>query len=391
MSFRGKTLIKKETVIYAAIFLLGIQYFDEVSFLYLLDQTKLKHVLVLLVCFWGLYPDIDGLKLRIKNFSYELSHVCCVTLCLVAISFVYMFFNGFSTGWISESYYLLVPVFFAYSIFKDDCSTLRIERMMNMFLFSLIFGYSFFIFEKIAAGNLSSISFVNSSSPFEIECAHLFLLLYIFYTYRDNKKLRIISAFCCVLAWKRMCMIYLVFVTLIHRFIDEKKPISKWCIVAICAVTLIVPSVLHVLLTDSFSDWFTELTGLDLHKFLMFRFETIVTAFEGGTPSRGLGTFLYVDVPWYDHYVHVSIHNDVVRLYLEVSPLGLLIFSAGISSIGKNYYSYLVILFLFMEMTLSHFLGNGTLAFWIVSYSLIFYFNSESSKRDDKLLPCGGS
>lgn len=378
----GLFIFRKKWIIFPAIFLLSIQFFDEVPFLYFLDQTGLKHILILGICFWGLYPDIDGLKVKIKNFSAEIRTVCGVTAALVAISFCCIFANGLSFGWVSETYYLLAPLFFVYSIFKRDYSIRHLEKIMDMFLYSMMFGFAFFIMGKIAEGQLVTISFVDSSSPFEIECAHLFLMLYIFYTFENHTGKRILSGVCCVLAWKRMCLLYLIFVTVIHRKIDREKKVPRFFPAAVAAALVLLPSLLQLLLTDSFSNWFTQTTGLDLHKFLMFRFETVVTAFESGVPSRGLGTYLYVDVPWYDHFVRVSIHNDAVRLYLETSVVGLLIFAWGMSRIAKNTYSFLVMLFMFIEMSVSHFLGNGSLPFWVLAYSMIFCMNRYSEDKN---------
>ena len=172
-----------------------------------------------------------------------------------------------------------------------------------------------------------------------------------------------------------MCLLYLIFITIFHSKISRNGIVSKKFYVLITGIALCLPAIVQILLTDSFSQWFTSLTGLDLHAFLMFRFETIVTAFESDELSKGLGTFLWIDVPWYNKFVHVSIHNDIVRLYLEVSAAGLVCFTYGISSIAKNNYSFLIMVYLFIEMACSHFLGNGSLPFWILAYSMIFCFN----------------
>lgn len=374
----GRFQFKKKWLIFPAVFLLSIQFFDEVSFLAKLDRTGLKHIFVLAVCFWGIYTDVSEAQIRIKNFSMEISRVCKVTAALVAISFGYMFINGFSTGWLSEMYYLIVPLFFAYSVFKKDYTILHLEQIMDMFLYSSMFGFAAFIFVKLTGGQLDAISFVNSSSPFESECAHIFLMLYIFYTFEDNLWKRILSGVCCILAWKRMCLLYIIFVTLFHKRIRKDKEIPEIFPVAITFALTLIPAVVQLLLTDGFSNWFTAVTGVDLHKFLMFRFETIVTAFESGIPSRGLGTYLLVDVPWYDHFVRVSIHNDAVRLYLETSVAGVFLFAWGMSHIARKQYSFVVMLFLFIEMSVSHFLGNGSLPFWVIAYSMIFCFNRYS-------------
>ena len=205
----------------------------------------------------------------------------------------------------------------------------------------------------------------------------MFLLLYIFYTVIGNGKRRIITAICCILAWKRMCLVYLVVFTVLHWKIKNKNVPQKYYVI-ITALFAVIPALMQIVLTDSFSAWFYNAFGIDLVDFMQFRFQSLTTAFQSGIKSQGLGTYLYVDVPWYGSYVHMNMHNDIVRLYLEVSIIGLVIFLYGMASIARNMYSFLVMVFMFIELAASHMLGNGSVPFWILAYSVIFCFNKNT-------------
>lgn len=370
----GLKIKKRTLLLFPAIFLIAIQFYDEVALLQRIDATGLKHILILL---YIMIVIAKGNSERRFSFflGYELKRVCTVTSILVAISFFFMIQNGFSTGWISETYFFIIPILFVYCIFRNNWTRTALEELTDMMMIPSVIGFVMLILQRLAEGTAITFSFIESKSPFEIESAHLFLLLYIAYTYLEKKKKSIVCAICCILAWKRMTLIYLIFVALIHKRIKKDKSVPKSFYVLLTGLILFVPLIFELLLTDSFSDWFTSTFGINLHNFLMFRFETIVTAFESSIPNQGLGTFLTVNVPWYGRIVNVSIHNDIVRLYLEVTPVGLACFAYGYLSLARNQYSFLVIAFMFIEMIFSHFLGNGSLPFWILAFSMICCFN----------------
>ena len=376
-------LIKKRTLmLFPLIFLVAIQFYDEVPILQYIDSTGLKHILLLMFIFFSLSQGNKGNNISFP-MGYELKRVCFVTIILVLISFIFMLENGYSTGWISETYFMIIPILFVNCLFRDRWNEDALEELADLFLVSSIIGFAMHILNRLQQGNILSFSFIDSSSPFEVESAHVFLLLYIIYTYLDKKKKRILSALCCILAWKRMALIYLIFVTFFNKRISKSKKIPKVVFICLTIIVLLLPLLLELLLTDAFSNWITLTFGIDLHKFLMFRFETIITALESTKPNQGLGSFLLVDVPWYDHYVNVSIHNDIIRLYLEVTPIGLACFSYGYLSLVQNQYSFLVMGFMFIEMIFSHFLGNGSLPFWILAFSMICCFNRFQTEYND--------
>ena len=67
--------------------------------------------------------------------------------------------------------------------------------------------------------------------------------------------------------------------------------------------------------------------------------------------------------------------NVLVRLYPEVRLVGLVIYLLGTALIAKRRFSSFVIIYLFIEMSGSHLIGNGGIPYWMLGYSLVFYFN----------------
>lgn len=366
---------------YPAIILLCIQFFlGKIAICTAIDNTGLKHIFMILAVVYGFFPAIQRGIIYLKKYTYEIKRIFFTVSLLIVITIIYMLVNGFATYWIGQTYFFVAPILFVYVLFVNYGSAKRFRDIFDIFTYVLSFFYAIYIIQKILSGSGLQFSFVESESPFEMEIAHMYLLLYMFYTYIGKKRERILTFICCVLAWKRMCLVYLILFTILNYFIPKAKCVTKKYYITITVLFALIPSLIQLMMTEAFSTWFNETFGIDLVDFMQFRFQSITTAFQSDIASQGLGSFLYVDVPWYDGFVHMNIHNDIVRIYLELSIVGLVVFLYGFSSIAKNVYSFLVIVYMFIELAVSHFLGNGSIPFWVLAYALIFFFNYDDTK-----------
>ena len=368
-----------DVLIYISLTFLCMQFFTLVNplgFCQFFDALGLKHIFMLLTVFVGFVSDLRKGKLNIKNFTYEIKMVVVAVISLVLISFIYMAFNGYANYWISQVYFFLIPLLFAYTVFKNDFSKQRFRQIVNFILVITSIYYTIFMLSVILSGETRlSFSYIDSTSPFESEIAHFYLLMYIFYTFNSSIPGKMVPALFCILAWKRLCLVCLVLVTIAGLMRISNKRISVSYIIGITVVFTILPLLTEYMLSPEFSKWFNEFTGLDFVKFTNFRYYSIQTAIKNSVESRGLGTFFSVRVPWYGKYVDISMHNDLVRLYLEVSLVGLVIYLLCTALIAKRRFSSFVIIYLFIEMSGSHLIGNGGIPYWMLGYSLVFYFN----------------
>ena len=340
------------------------------------DSLGLKHIFMISTVIVGLYSDLTHGRLRIVRFSYEIKMVMLSIISLVLISFGYMAVNGYGNYWISQVYFLIIPLWFAYTVFKNDFSAKRFKSIINYLLTVSGVLYSIFIISTIAEGNGLEFSFIDSQSPFESELAHFYLLMYIFYTFIEDYRGRAFSALFCVLAWKRICLICLVLITIAGFMKLRNKRVKIGYIIAIAVIFTIIPILNEYTLSSDFSRWFNEFTGVDYVEFSNFRYYALEAAIDGGLKSKGLGTFFNVKVPWYGHYVYVNPHNDLMRLYLEVSAVGLFLYLLFTAAVIRRKFSLFVILYMFIEMSGNHLIGNGGIPYWFLAYSLVFFFNS---------------
>ena len=126
-----------DVLIYISLTFLCMQFFTLVNplgFCQFFDALGLKHIFMLLTVFVGFVSDLRKGKLNIKNFTYEIKMVVVAVISLVLISFIYMAFNGYANYWISQVYFFLIPLLFAYTVFKNDFSKQRFRQIVNFIL-----------------------------------------------------------------------------------------------------------------------------------------------------------------------------------------------------------------------------------------------------------------
>ena len=161
------------------------------------------------------------------------------------------------------------------------------------------------------------------------------------------------------------------------RFIPFNKMVDKRIPILLTVVFCLAPFLVFFICTDEFALWFYTKFGLDFNKFTMTRFDIINTVIDANLPNYGLGTVTdYLErrgVPG-----QTNMHNDILRIYMECTLLGSIIFTKNYFKMAeKNWFSLLTMIFIFMELFVAHFLGPGTISFWTIAYLDIYTFNND--------------
>lgn len=369
-----------DILIYLSLTFLCMQFFtlyNNLPFCKFFDSLGLKHIFMIATVVVGFFSDLRHGKLKIIRFSYEIRMGVLAIVSLVVVSFVIMIFNGYGNYWVEQVYFLIIPLAFAYTVFKNDYSLKRFKSIINYLLVvSSILYTIFIIYTFFIQGKPLNFSFIQSESPFESEIAHFYLLMYIFYTFIGDTRGRIFSALFCVLAWKRISLICLILITIAGFMRLRNNRIKIGYIIAIAVIFSLIPFLNEYMLSSDFIHWFNEVTGLDFAQFSNFRYYALKAAIDAGLKSKGLGTFFNVKVPWYDHYEIINLHNDLMRLYLEVTIVGLFLYLLFTGAVARRKFSMFVILYLYIEMCGNHLIGNGGIPYWLMGYTLMFFFNS---------------
>lgn len=344
------------------------------KFFHPIDQLHFKHfILLFFLTIYGLFLLKGNREIR---FMFEIGNII---LCSSLLLFISLFFqiknNAFKFYALEEIYYLIAPILFVWIIF-NLLQLNQIVKLINLIFIACVFSFITRFAGEFALSSLKKISFVHSNSPFESDLAQFFLLLYIFFKYTKQKLKSYICAFLTILCFKRVTVIVLILLIFGLHFIPHNKRVNK--ILLYCVVTgfIVAPFFVYLICTDSFANWFYQQFQISLNYFTMTRIFIINTVIDANLVNYGLGTVTnFLEAR--GAAGQLNMHNDILRIYMECTIIGSILFSFLYFHIAKNnYFSFIVMLYAFLELFVAHYIGPGSTSFWVLSYILIFFFNS---------------
>lgn len=351
-----------------------------------LDSLMIKHILLACVMF------LFGINILIKKHTFrffsEIKTILISSFVLFSISIIFQGINGHLQLYtLSEMYYLIIPLLFCFIIFNYD-KTENIDFYCNIMLFICLIS---FMVSRIYTGTLTIRNFIemfnfkslfiDSISPMiESDLSNFFLLLFIYFLYRKKNIQIILSGLGVFLGYKRFAVAFLIIIIIINIFIPKYKKVNKILFWITIILFILAPFSVFYMCNDNFAAWFYLKFGIDFNMFTMTRFDIINTVIDANLINYGLGTvtnFLEIrGIPG-----QTNMHNDILRIYMECTIVGSIIFTYSYFKITKNnYYSFILMFFIFTELFVAHFIGPGTTSFWILAYMIIFYFNQDTRK-----------
>ena len=350
-----------------------------------LDSLHLKHLLVIMII--GLYY----FRNHMLNPSTEMKFCLCTASVLYGITLICQLHQRKLMLYsIEEIYYLIIPILFVDIVYKANRGD-NMDDVMSAILLSGLFSFFTTCADKgtLSIENFRAMFdinklFIESESPMiESGLSSFFVLLYIYFLYRNKYKRAVLSAFGVFLGFKRVATLYMLILTLVFRFIPKHRKVPK-LIIRIAMVSFIVlPFVAELMCTDEFAMWFYQQFEIEFNKFTMTRFYIINLVIDADLPQMGLGTTTYF-LESRGHDGQLNMHNDILRIYMECGFWGSVALSVNnFKMVAKHWYSFLTMLFLMLQMFVTHCLGSGNLSIWIIAYMIIFYFNRTDSKSLD--------
>ena len=349
--------------------------------LQILDQFHLKHMLLII------YVGIFGRDLIVNRkhiyIKYEMKQIILAGSILYIISLLFQFKNGELKSYsIGEVYYLLAPLVLV-GILYNYVSIKKMHNIIDALFYATCVSFVIRFAGSFSIAALKQISFVDSASPFESDMAQFFLLYCFFYFYTNQKTKAIFSVILCFLCFKRFTLVMLAVLLLTFKFIPHHKKVPKiiWLLVVIGFI--LAPFAVYMMCSDEFARWFYLQFGIDFNYFTMTRFEIINTVIDAKLTNFGLGTVTnYLEQRGYAG--QLNMHNDILRIYMECTVIGSIVFTTQYFKIVKDYiYSFLVMLYAFMELFVAHYIGPGTTSFWIIAYIIILYFNLLENMKNE--------
>ncbi|MDF2472243.1 MAG: hypothetical protein K0R21_25 [Anaerocolumna sp.] len=370
--------------------------FVGVYFLTSIIDYKGLDIKYIILCFncviWGMPVLIQfTMKRGLTKLYYfdEFKNIIKAIAVLAIISVGFQIINGqFKLYLLKEIFFFAMPIITVFLISNYD------KQILGSYYFDIILYCSIIYFIKLFGSQLSveqlfNISFINSYSPYESILADYFFLCCMHYAYTGQKYKFIISAFFCLLAFKRIHIIFLTLLILYNFVLHSNKikyyakgMVNKKLIKITVLIFCISPFIIYIILTDKFSDWFYLYLGLNINDFTMGRIDLINALIDSQIINYGLGTTTYFISNIYNGAMSAAgnLHNDVFRIYYECTLVGTIVFTyMQFKNASKSYWSYFLALFLFSVMLTSHILTN-TLTL-IMFYLLISEFNYFKFKR----------
>lgn len=362
-----------------------------------LDDLHIKHFLLIILCVYSVFIITKEKKNEKLEFTKETKSILLCTIILYVISIFFQIANeSFKLYSLEEVYYCLAPIIFVFCLFNVTKKNKDVEIYMDIILYTGLF--SFFV-TRIFQGTLSVANiiklfdvkalFIDSISAInESDLSVFFMVLTIYYAYKNKKGKMILSAVGTFLGYKRMAVLYLIIFLIINKFVfyknGTKKEVKKGIYYVTVILFILAPYLVYYMCEDSFASWFYHKFGIDFNQFTMTRFDIINTVIDAKIKNFGLGTvthFLEVrGVPG-----QTNMHNDILKIYMECGIIGTITFTTTYFNLArKNYYSYLIMLFIFIELFVAHFLGVGSVSVWILIYIAIFDINRDCKCRNNK-------
>lgn len=313
------------------------------------------------------YKDID---------TYKLKQILLTGIVFAVVSVGAMLFNGFKMCMMKDLFYMMFPMIYCFAISVVDDSE-NLDYYIDLAFFSYVL-YFLIGFRNNSISLITTISFVDSYSPWESGMADVFFIAFYYY-YVRNKKIRAGLAFIFnFLSFKRLHVVFSIGFLLfgwVFKFF-RKTSVNKVYLNIVKLVFMLSPIIIGYLVSPEFEQWFNlTFTDIDYATFTMGRFDQIKEVLSYEMPTRGLGIINYY-LEEQNAFVKIM-HCDILRIYLETTIVGLVVFVNSYFNVGKkNIYSHFLILFFFIVMFSSTCIQN-------IFYWFLIFISCEGMERTD--------
>lgn len=351
--------------LFALFFLQNVDNYVRERHLSVLGLNTIKNITLLIVGLLFIYEILQLKKITDSAwtpfFTDELKSILILAISFLVLSIFYIIKNG---GYVSVTFIgifkIVVPAVIAYAII-NVMEMQDIYKLMSILLILSFIGYLISKIDVLSVSNIKQINFMTSSSPFEANffspTAMAFCLFFCFY--RKKKSLTYLSVFFTIMTFKRIMILYAIFLLLIGGLVQKRKISSK--VVSVFAVAFLVLSIFYIkLMRGECTDIVKQLIGIDVNTFVMGRayfMQVIIRNFKSlGYMSSTVG--------------HQSMEMDIPMIYTEMGFLSVIAIIFSLLDLVKhNMYNFLIIVFCLLELLTSHWLDIPY--FWIVTYITI--------------------
>lgn len=363
---------------------------ERLEFLKPIDGMHIKHYLLMITIVLSLIV-LNGKRLKqVKEFIPVFVSAGILYIISLAFQIKEGAFKRFS---LEEVYYFIIPLIFAIILLNSTAKNYLddyINLMFNVSILSLIYIFissgNFSLSNFIALFNLKNL-FIDSTSPIkESDLSIYFTIFYIYYSYKNDRKRRIAAFIFSFLSYKRFSVLFVILCAVFLKFIPRHKKVPKFIYYFAIIAFIIAPFVVYYMCDDTFVSWFYRKTGVDFNYFTMSRLEIINAVIDAHLTNYGLGTTSYF-LESRGRTGQFNMHNDILRIYMETTIIGTITFTYSYFKITKhNIYEFIIMLFIFFELFVAHFLASGTITLWILTFMILMQMNIDEESYKKKLV-----
>ena len=341
------------------------------------------------------YNKRNGLVNKEIKFLSEFKAAMLIVFAFLSISICIQIYHGdFNSYVFNELLYNIIPPVLAFFWINTSNDSKELKPYFYIFfiralLFFLLKNGSYLTLE-----NIKSISWNDStSSVFETSLAHDFIFLEIIFLYLKKPKQAFLCVLLCLLSFKRISFIFSLFIFIRYFIFGKGKcgektfnsGVSKKLRVITCIAICIMPLLLNWVVSDSGINYFNN-RGININTFTTGRINLVRYAKHNMPYFNGYGSSDYF-FKTSNNLVYArlgSMHCDLLKIYYEVTILGVIIFTCCLVYIArKKRIIYLMLLYLFIELICSHFLDSLSVWNMFFMFCAYLYSNEDLISKND--------
>lgn len=345
-------------------------------------MSQLKYIMFLATC--GVCILYMNKYKKFKVFQYEFKSVLWIIISFAIISIIRaLYVKSFTNRTIQELLFLLIPILVSYCIL-NTLDKRKIDKVMMFTLIVSIMGYlvevNMGVAEFIQA--LLSMSFSDSYSMLESSTfagISISTAMYFLY-YRSNKLGCILSIIFVILTFKRLAIVFVIFLIFVPKIFNCNKKVNYTLMNYIKIGIILITFCYFTIMIPENVDKINNMFNIDLYKLTMsrtYRFKLIYN--RANFINTGLGSTYSYMMSLYK----VSLEMDMIKLLIEVTPIGVIIFVNNMfNTAKKNWYCMILMLFQFLNLITSHSLTS--VFSWVIFYITIGCVLYKNDLNDNK-------
>lgn len=303
-------------------------------------------------------------------FSRSAVAFICAAITFIAISVVIEFIatSTYTSTAMREAMYMIVPIVIAFTV----VNTVSI-KLADIYVLILLLRYvTYFAIEFSTDFDISTLTAISwadsSSSVFESSFSHDLLVLELYFLFRQQYLRAGVAMVFAVLTFKRASFLLAPTQFIAAKRLRLRNVPAQTSLFALFAVACLSPFMMITIYSRPFVDFAARTFGVDIDEFTTGRrsiYELAiqvsdVNGFGSLNPELASLAGSTLGTTW-----NGALHNDTIRLYIEVGLLGVIVYCAALVYLARaSRMSFIAISYTIFVLVTSRLITH--MSFWIV-------------------------